>query len=130
MGETLPLIVVGDFNSGPGRPLGVGEYPAYELMLDAGYTDVWERPAAPSGRGNSCCHADDLSNTKPQFAQRIDLIFAKNLAGLAQPSGRTIWQSNLLNDQVGDLKKYGVWTSDHAAVVSRLVLPNPQMAVP
>ena len=122
--------MVGDFNSGPGRPLGVGEYPAYELMLDAGYTDVWERPAAPSGRGNSCCHADDLSNTKPQFAQRIDLIFAKNLAGLAQPSGRTIWQSNLLNDQVGDLKKYGVWTSDHAAVVSRLVLPNPQMAVP
>jgi hypothetical protein len=130
MGETLPLIVVGDFNSGPGRPLGEGEYPAYDLMLDAGYTDVWTHPSAPSARGNSCCHADDLSNTRPQFAQRIDLIFAKNLAGLMQPSGKTIWQSQLLNDQVGDLKKYGVWSSDHAAIVSRLVLPNPQVAMP
>jgi hypothetical protein len=130
MGETLPLIVVGDFNSGPGRPLGEGEYPAYDLMLDAGYTDVWTHPSAPSARGNSCCHADDLSNTRPQFAQRIDLIFAKNLAGLMQPSGKTLWQSQLLNDQVGDLKKYGVWSSDHAAVVSRLVLPNPQVAMP
>jgi hypothetical protein len=130
MGETLPLIVVGDFNSGPGRPLGEGEYPAYDLMLDAGYTDVWTHPSAPSARGNSCCHADDLSNTRPQFAQRIDLIFAKNLAGLMQPSGKTLWQSQLLNDQVGDLKKYGVWSSDHAAIVSRLVLPNPQVAMP
>ena len=118
--ETLPLIVVGDFNSGPGRVLQPGEEPAYdfltapESMGGGGFSDIWMGPSLPSMRGNSCCHAGDLSNKRPGFTQRIDLVLTKNIVP-PQP-----WQTWFINDQVGNLRTHGVWLSDHAGVFARL----------
>jgi endonuclease/exonuclease/phosphatase family metal-dependent hydrolase len=119
-GETMPLIVVGDFNSGPGRVLQPGEEPAYDFLLapesmgGGGFTDVWTQPSLPSMRGNSCCHVGDLSNKRPGFTQRIDLVLTKNIMR-QQP-----WQTWFVNDQVGDLRTHGVWLSDHAGMFARL----------
>ncbi len=118
---TMPLIVVGDFNSGPGRVLQPGEEPAYDFLLapaslgGGGFADTWTQPSLPSMRGNSCCHVGDLSNTRPGFTQRIDLVLTKNIMH-AQP-----WQTWFVNDQVGDLRTHGVWLSDHAGVFARLL---------
>ena len=117
---TMPLIVVGDFNSGPGRVLQPGEEPAYDFLLapastgGGGFTDVWTEPSLPSMRGNTCCHVGDLSNKRPGFTQRIDLVLTKNIMQM-QP-----WQTWFMNDQVGDLRTHGVWLSDHAGVFARL----------
>jgi hypothetical protein len=129
MGESRPLIVVGDFNSGPGRPLGEGEYPAYQLLLDAGYTDAWLLQPGKIDDGLTCCHAGDLSNMQPVFTQRIDLVLLRNMDGLGPHGGSPLVQASVFNDEPTDLKKYGVWSSDHAHVAAQVVLPNPQMAM-
>lgn len=128
MGESRPLILVGDFNSGPGRPLGDGEYPAYQLLLDAGFADAWLQQPGKIGDGFTCCHTGDLSNVDPQFTQRLDLMLLRNMAGLGPRGGLPLVQASLLNDEAKDLKRYGVWSSDHAHLAAHLVLPNPQMA--
>jgi hypothetical protein len=129
MTESRPLIVVGDFNSGPGRPLGEGEYPAYQLLMDAGYTDAWLLQPGKLDDGFTCCHVGDLSNVAPGFEQRIDLILLRNMDGLGPHSGMPLVQASLFNDQTKDLKRYGVWSSDHAHLAAHIVLPNPQVAV-
>jgi len=128
--STQPIIVVGDFNSGPGRPVSEGESPtAYELMLGSGFLDAWLLQPGPELPGFTCCHAGDLSNALPMFDQRIDLVFLANMNGLGKQGATPIVQAYLLNDRQQDLKKYGVWFSDHAATVAHIVLPNPQMAM-
>jgi hypothetical protein len=129
MGETRPLILVGDFNSGPGRPLGDGEYPAYQLLLDAGYADAWLLQPGKIGDGFTCCHEGDLSNPAPTHTQRIDLMLLRNMEGLGPKGGMPLVQASILNDDAKDLRKYGVWSSDHAHLTARIVLPNPQMAM-
>lgn len=129
LGESRPLILVGDFNSGPGRPLGEGEYPAYQLLLDAGFADAWLLQPGKVDDGFTCCHVGDLSNAEPVFAQRIDLIFLRNMDGLGPRGGMPLVQASLFNDDAKDLRKYGVWSSDHAHVAGHIVLPNPQMAM-
>ena len=124
MAETLPLIVVGDFNSGPGRPVQPDEDPtAYELMLGSGYMDLWVDGISAKGRGNTCCHVGDLSNTKPTHDQRIDLVFYRNF----ELNRRSLAWSWLVNNKRRDLKRYGTWSSDHAGIFSWLVFPKRRM---
>ena len=54
-GTTLPLIVVGDFNSKPSAP--EAEAP-YNQMLAAGYLDTWTRRNTEPGEGPTCCQID------------------------------------------------------------------------
>jgi endonuclease/exonuclease/phosphatase family metal-dependent hydrolase len=123
--ETLPLIVVGDFNSGPGRPVQPGEDPtAYDLLLYLGYRDLWVDGMSAKGE-NTCCHAGDLSNMWPTHDQRIDLVLYRNF-DLGQPP--LAW-SKVVNDKRHDLRRYGTWFSDHAGVISWIVFPRSRMVV-
>lgn len=102
-GETRPLVVLGDFNSGPGRP----ETQAYQLMVASRYLDVWTARAGHEGPsdGYTCCHAGDLSNAEPTLVQRIDLIFARNLGiGL----GQTVARVDVVGDAAADRQRWGV----------------------
>jgi endonuclease/exonuclease/phosphatase family metal-dependent hydrolase len=117
--EALPLIVVGDFNSGPGRPVSEDEVPAYSMMLDGGYMDLWSDGISPKGRGDTCCHAGDLSNRKPMMDQRIDLVLYRNF----ELGRRSLAWSSLVNEKRQDLVRHGTWSSDHAGVISWLVFP-------
>ena len=58
-GTTLPLIVVGDFNSKPSAP--ETEAP-YNQMLAAGYLDTWTRRNTEPGDGPTCCQIEDPTN--------------------------------------------------------------------
>ncbi|MDH3457700.1 MAG: endonuclease/exonuclease/phosphatase family protein [Gemmatimonadota bacterium] len=125
-GETLPLIVLGDFNSGPGRPVSDGETPAYDLLIGSGYMDAGLLLSGSKTPENTCCHESDLSNMSADLDQRIDLVFVTNMMDLGKKGGMPIVQMSLLNEEYRDLRKYGVWSSDHASVIARFTLPNPQ----
>lgn len=111
--ETLPLVVAGDFNSSP-DPNDVSS--AYEVMVAAGYDDIWtqfdRRP------GNTCCQAPDLMNFKSELFKRIDLIFlhhTDNTEFLPSP----MW---VTGDRQSDKTDSSLWPSDHASVSAKLKL--------
>jgi endonuclease/exonuclease/phosphatase family metal-dependent hydrolase len=105
--ETLPLVVAGDFNSSP-DPADVTI--AYELIVAAGYEDIWTQF---DGRpGNTCCQASDLMNFKSELFKRIDLIFLR-ATGDAELLPSPMW---VTGDRQGDKTDSGLWPSDHANV--------------
>jgi endonuclease/exonuclease/phosphatase family metal-dependent hydrolase len=105
--KPLPLIVVGDFNAdAPGGD-------AYVPMLNAEYEDLWtERVGAPA-QGFTCCQDSTLLNQKSLLDERIDLIFARDIA-----LQRVVARTGL--DKPGQKTASGLWPSDHAAVFASL----------
>ena len=105
--ETLPIILLGDFNT----PAPDG--PAYQLLLSAGYVDLWQMDS--EGTGNTCCQADDILNQMSDHSVRIDQIFVRNLELPTQILTHTIGDTPL------ERLPSGLWPSDHAGVVAHLV---------
>ena len=105
--ETLPLILLGDFNTN--APDGA----AYQILLDAGYVDLWQMDS--EGTGNTCCQPGELKNEESLLSVRIDQIFVRNME---RPT-------SILTHTVGDTPSErvasGLWPSDHAGVVASLV---------
>ena len=69
--ETLPIILLGDFNTA--APDGTG----YQTLLSGGYVDVWQMVS--DGTGKTCCQDDDILNQVSDLSKRVDLIFVRNL---------------------------------------------------
>jgi endonuclease/exonuclease/phosphatase family metal-dependent hydrolase len=111
--EALPLVVAGDFNSSP-DPADFTM--SYELMVSAGYTDIWDQFG---GRpGDTCCQVADLSNLKSALFKRIDLI-------LVRPSADTRFLPSpawVTGDRQSGKTASGLWASDHAGVAAMLKL--------
>jgi endonuclease/exonuclease/phosphatase family metal-dependent hydrolase len=122
--ETLPLIVTGDFNT-PAH-LGRGNAPTYDVLLGAGYIDVWtRRPPGQADAGFTCCHDLDLMNPTPDFYERIDLIFARNPRGIPRQAIAGAVQAAIVGDEQETRDLFGMWPSDHGGVVARLQIPVP-----
>ena len=107
-GEELPVILLGDFNTR--APDGA----AYQLLLEAGYVDVWQSES--EGDGATCCQADDLRNEASELTKRIDQIFVQGVALHGDGSIRTL----TVGDKPDDWLPSGLWPSDHAGVVAQL----------
>ena len=105
-GETLPIILLGDFNTR--APNGT----AYQLLLSAGYVDLWQMDS--EGTGNTCCQDDDILNEVSDHSVRIDQIFARNIELPTQILTQTI------GDTPSERLPSGLWPSDHAGVVAHL----------
>ena len=107
--ESLPVIMVGDFNS---RAL-TGN--AYNLVLNEGFTDTWlMNPLTYNPNGYTYGHSSDLRNETPHLSSRIDYVFAG-------PQGNpTIGNGFVLGDETRDKTSNGLWPSDHAGVVTKL----------
>ena len=101
----MPVVVVGDMNSGPGLDLG-----AYNVFAGAGFTDEGAGGAA------TCCHANDLHDPDPTLGKRIDLVLSRGFAG------GTV---DVVGEDPADRTANGLWPSDHAGVVATLQLPHP-----
>jgi len=102
-GDTIPTIVVGDFNSNPGTT-------PYNIMLSAGFTDV---PASLGVTGPTCCQDDDLNNPTSILSNRFDYIFGRDLAA--------IFAATLITDTpFEDIRPR--WGSDHAGVVATVAI--------
>ncbi len=102
--ETLPIIMLGDFNTR--ATAGTG----YNIILDAGYVDVWQMDS--EGTGNTCCQDDDILNEISDLTVRIDQIFVRNL-------NPTSVVTHTVGDKPEDRLASGLWLSDHAGVVAQ-----------
>ena len=105
--ETLPIIVLGDFNTR--APHGL----AYQTLLSAGYVDVWQMGS--EGTGNTCCQDGNLLNAVSAHSVRIDQIFVRNLKLPVSIMTYTV------GDKPSDRLVSGLWPSDHAGVIAHLV---------
>ena len=104
--ETLPIILLGDFNT----PAPDGT--AYQLLLTAEYIDVWQ--ADSEGSGNTSYQDPDLRNETSSLSKRIDLIFVSNQEGEVSAITHTA------GDKADDRLPNGLWPSDHAGVVAQI----------
>lgn len=110
--ETLPVILVGDFNS----IAPIGE--TYQLLLASGYTDIWKINLLPfNPDGFTYGHDLTLLNPTPNFHKRIDYIFIKKNSGLFDIGSvfALIVGKNRFNRTPS-----GLWPSDHGGVVARM----------
>jgi endonuclease/exonuclease/phosphatase family metal-dependent hydrolase len=101
----LPVVLVGDMNSGPG-----GDLTAYGILTAGGFADAW------SGGPLTCCHKNDLHNPDPTLTKRIDLILTRG--------GFETVSVDIVGEAAADRTPSGLWPSDHAGVVATLRLPS------
>lgn len=124
IGASLPIVLVGDFNSpadGSGTVVDLTSNgvpftgTTYGLL-----TNTYADAAAEAGAtGNTCCQADDLSNATSSLSQRIDLI-------LYRGDVETL-SAEVLGEEAGDRVDVNgtlLWPSDHAGVVATLRVQN------
>lgn len=104
--ETLPIILLGDFNTRATDGAG------YQIILSAGYIDVWQMDS--EGTGNTCCQDDDILNEVSDLTARIDQIFVRNFPLPISVVTHTV------GDKPTDRLASGLWPSDHAGVVAQL----------
>jgi endonuclease/exonuclease/phosphatase family metal-dependent hydrolase len=128
-GVRSPVVLLGDFNSGPGD-----DETAYRTLTRAGYADVWAAGRS-RGPGLTCCSNPDLDNptTRGVYDKRIDLVLVRDRmrrrhfdrddrdeflddARIAVV-GEEPWERLLAPGG------YRLWPSDHAGVVATLHLP-------
>jgi endonuclease/exonuclease/phosphatase family metal-dependent hydrolase len=107
----LPTVVVGDFNS----PAETGA--SYQLMADAGYSDVWAESFDTGQSGFTCCQSVVLDNPQSLLAERIDYVWTKQLGTRVPPLAVTVGDQPFFRT-VGDAR---LWPSDHAGVAALLV---------
>ena len=114
LGATERVIVMGDLNDWPDSPM-------YQVLVGAGYTDVWAE-LRPGTDGFTCCHAKDLSNRQTNFNERIDYIWTKGVGHpVAGVQGRVFRTGMRQRDRV-EGPEYKIWPSDHAGLVASLLL--------
>ncbi len=112
-GETLPLIVAGDFNSDAGAPQGDPSRTVHDLLISHGYEDAWR---GDPGTGATCCQAPDLRNAESGLTWRIDHVLIRNI----DPSA--VSETATVGERPSDRVPSGLWPSDHAGVVVSLAL--------
>ena len=110
--ETLPIILLGDFNT------PAPDSTAYQLLRSAGYMDTWQMDS--EGTGYTCCQPSALQNEVSAHYERIDQIFVRNLELPASVLTYTV------GDKPSDRLPSGLWPSDHAGVVAHFAYPSPQ----
>jgi endonuclease/exonuclease/phosphatase family metal-dependent hydrolase len=109
-----PAVLMGDLNDAPGTPM-------YQVLVGAGFADVW-RALRPGVVGNTCCHLADLSNKLPDLTQRLDYVFAR---GLERPGAGLVGKIDRLGEVPADRiagPASQIWPSDHAGLATELGL--------
>jgi hypothetical protein len=105
----LPVMLLGDFNS-DAEDDGL----AYDILIDkGGFEDAWET-ANPGDPGLTCCHAADLRNEDLDLRSRIDLILVRD--------GVRVRELERVGVDPAMRTASGLWPSDHAGVVGRLMI--------
>ena len=123
--ETGPVVLVGDFNSGPGVSADFAS--AYDLVAGAGFTDLWpvahpRDPGLTNGPNDGVGYLDAAGTLVPwpslELTTRVDLVWVRDAAGAPHPV-----HAALFGDRPGDRTASGLWPSDHAAVGMVFELP-------
>jgi endonuclease/exonuclease/phosphatase family metal-dependent hydrolase len=101
----LPTVYVGDYNSAAG---------ATPATSEDGYNTLRSRLSDLGGVQPTCCQEGTLTDPTPDFTTRIDLVL-----GTAGVSGKSSYRTGVTPV---DLPGSTWWASDHAGVVSSLVI--------
>ena len=117
--EQSPVILMGDFNSGPSAEQPIPrEGSPYDQLLMEGYLDAWEERQGPrrhSGDpGFTCCQDKGLLNAVSELDKRIDLIWVGHV--MHEVLSRTV----VVGDDQRDRTPSDLWPADHAGVASKL----------
>ena len=117
-GVTLPIIMVGDFNTYAPTPTTADPGTVYKYLvngLEEPYTDIWlNNQVGNEGAGYTAPHDSDLRNPVPHLDRRIDLILLRG----ANQIGPV--QAFVLGDDLNERTSSGMWPSDHAGVFAKL----------
>ena len=106
-----PVVIAGDLNSDADPPDA-----AYAVLTGVGFADTW-RPDA--GSGATFGLTETLQDVGPSFERRIDYVLARGLASGSLEKN----QGEVTGDELADRDPAtGLWPSDHAGVVARLVI--------
>jgi endonuclease/exonuclease/phosphatase family metal-dependent hydrolase len=129
----LPTVLLGDFNSAanPSAPLD-RKTRSYAMIRAAGFEDLWLLRGRAPDDGLTCCHAPSLDNDAPDFDQRIDFVFARNLPnrrGFAGDAELEVIGASPGDRFTGSLGQ-PLWPSDHGGLVADLRLPIGLLAEP
>lgn len=116
--EPLPLVVLGDFNSDPGDPVGAF-VPPYAQLAAAGFLDTATAVPGSLADEPTCCQDETLDNPTSSLYERIDQIWMRSSA----PIGPV--QSYLFGEDPSD-RIDGLWASDHCGVFARLHAKLPR----
>ena len=128
-GESLPIVLMGDFNSAANSDAPAGSTtPTYGLVTqNGGFSDAWILFGGDAAEGETCCHDSDLQNATPGLDQRLDFVF---LRGFGPPAGvEATLKLDVVGDEAGDrfaaTDAFGqpttLWPADHAGVVVSFV---------
>lgn len=119
--ETLPVILIGDFNS---SPQDAATQQPYSIIRENGFIDIWKRSFWHSSPGYTCCQEADLLNKMSVLYERIDLIFVRNNCGHLpfSPLG-PVFAVVTGNNKRGKSES-GLWPSDHAGLNAWLWIPK------
>jgi len=109
---TLPLVLVGDLNS-PADGTGV----TYNSLIASGFGDTWNDIGL--GNGFTCCQDPDLLNGPSVLQDRIDFVMYRGPF--------TTLSAETVGDNPAQKTQSGLWPSDHAGVIARLRLPEPEI---
>lgn len=131
--SNLPTVLLGDFNSAanPSAPVD-RKTESYAMVRAAGFEDLWLLRGRHPDDGLTCCHAPSLDNAAPSFDQRIDFIFARNLAnrrGFAGGAEVAVIGADA-GDRFSGSSGQPLWPSDHGGLVADLRLPVGLLATP
>lgn len=111
-----PVVVAGDFNSGPGGSTG-----AYDLL-----TESFEDPTAALGSGSdaaTCCQPSDLRSDDARFSRRVDHVLSRgDVRPTATQRVGADPESRVSADRGGETVR--LWPSDHAGVVTTFAVPT------
>jgi hypothetical protein len=105
----LPMVYVGDYNSS--APTGI----AYQRLVKAVGKDAWvaKKPRDP---GYTCCYDATVSDPRAKLTSRIDLIVVSKKIKVVRVARVGVGSSAMTRS--------GLWPSDHAGVVARLIIPK------
>lgn len=122
-GDTLPIVLVGDFNSAanPSAP-EESKTDSYHILRQAGFADL-ELRQPHSADLLTCCQAPDLGNAVTSFDQRLDLVLARfGAAGFGgQGASEVVGASSSDRFSVTvNSETYDLWPSDHAGIFAKI----------
>jgi len=121
-----PVVLCGDFNSGPRASSGT-----YERLTEA-FDDAHAAVGSETD-GFTCCQPADLENDQSQLHRRVDLVLHRD--GVRSIDvGRVGHRAEDRTTLQRNGEEVRLWHSDHAGVVATLEIPeptpDPQQAAP
>lgn len=105
--DPLSTVYVGDYNSD--APDG----PAYQLLVSSVGSDAWSVTNLKDP-GYTCCFDAAVTDDTSTLDERIDLVVVD--------SGVQPIHADVIGEELGDMTESGLWPSDHAGVLARLVV--------